>query len=50
MNEKDRKEFGCRLGLRELLQHVAEQRKKKMASDGSKELKVHYLDETRAIG
>ena len=46
MKEKDRKEFGCRLGLRELLQHVAKQKKQKRASDGSKEHKVHYLDKT----
>ena len=43
MNEMDRKEFGCRLGLRELLQHVAKQKENKRASDGSEEHKVHYL-------
>jgi hypothetical protein len=50
MKEKDRKEFGCRLGFRELLKHVAKQKKTKTGSDGNKEHKVHYLDETRAIG
>ena len=49
MTEQDRKEFRCSLELRELLQHLAEE-KKKRASDGSKVHKVHYLDETRAIG
>jgi len=43
MNEMDRKEFGCRLRLRELLQHVAKQKENKRASDGSTEHKVHYL-------
>jgi hypothetical protein len=43
MNEMDMKEFGCRLGLRKLLQHVAKQPENKRASDGSKEHKVHYL-------
>jgi hypothetical protein len=49
MTEQDRKEFGCNLELRELLQHVAKQ-KKKRTSDGSNEHKVHDLDKTRAIG
>jgi hypothetical protein len=43
MNEMDRKEFGCRLGLRELLQHVAKQKENKRDSDGRKEHKVHNL-------
>ncbi len=36
MKEKDRKEFGCRLGLRELLQHVAKQKKKKRLQTGAR--------------
>jgi hypothetical protein len=41
MTERDMKEFRCNLELRELLQHVAEQKKKKRTSDGSNEHKVH---------
>jgi hypothetical protein len=50
MNDMDRKEFGCRLGLRELLQHVAVQKKKKRPSDGSNEHKVHTPGYFASIG
>ena len=45
MKEGDVHKFGLRLKFRGLLQHQAKQ-KKKRASDGSKEHKVHYLDKT----
>ena len=45
MNEGDVHKFGLRLKFRGLLQHQAKH-KKKRASDGSKEHKVHYLDKT----
>jgi hypothetical protein len=43
MKEEDVEIFGCRLHLRELLQHVAKQKENKRASAGSKEHKVHHL-------
>jgi hypothetical protein len=41
MTEQDMKEFRCNLELRELLQHMDGQKKKKRTSDGSNEHKVH---------